>query len=479
MKLPGGRRARRLAAVAAVGAVAVLATACVPPVQWHGTNPAVLTRNGADIVRAFRVDGPGEVLGRITARAPGVSWASTDATSAVVQVFVDGKYVTDDVVMSSRSTTREFDFGTLTAGRHELRLHFDTNASPPGATSVEVERFRARTIALDAPEYAAISHAPVLYGRNLTRASGPSGRFQNAVTDTPLVAWHEETPASTPGQRHLEYSIVWSNEDGGTSTPALMARWGRTTDIEWIYRVDVDADGNTVPGTAVFQAPLHGTVAFNGTYEGDHPLLQTCTLNNNVCDTVDDPMRFALSTAATLDASTHAREEVMDANPWTYHVMADEVRREGKVVANPDAAQAVSIADPRDYLYVVVRKHTLGPNNGTFWVGVTIGVKLKGDPTLYRSDRGVHPDWSLQRDDPAATTVLLPPGTQPADIAEIDAIRVPFGPDTGVDVQVDAVNRAFFLGRADRPHASFLSGATPATLTAAAPTAVLSTNPAG
>jgi hypothetical protein len=91
----------------------------------------------------------------------------------------------------------------------------------------------------------------------------------------------------------------------------------------------------------------------------------------------------------------------------------------------------------------------------------------------------VHPDWSLQRDDPAATTVQLPPGTQPDDIAEIDAIRVPFGPDSGVEVQVEGVNRAFFLGRNDRPGASFFSGSTPATLTTAAPVAVLATNPAG
>jgi hypothetical protein len=448
-------------------------------VEWHGRDVAVLTRDGPDVVRTIRVHEPGEVLARITAAAPGVSWASTTATSAVVQVFVDNKYVTDDVVMFASPVTREFDLGTLTAGRHDVRLHFDGNASSPGATSVVVERLRTRTIALDAPEYAAIAHAPILYGRNVTQPQGESGPYQNARTDSPLVAWHEDTPASTPGRRHLEYSIVWSNEDGGTSTPALMARWGRTTDIEWIYRVDVDADGNAVPGTAVFQAPAHGTVAFNGAYDGQHPLLQTCTTNNNVCDTVNDPMRFALSTAETLDASTHAREEVMDANPWTYRVMADEVRREGKVVATPDPAQTVTITDPRTYLYLVVRKDTLGTNNGVFWVGVTIGVRLKGDPTLYRSDQGVHPDWSLQRDDPAATTVQLPPGTQPDDIAEIDAIRVAFGPDSGVDVRVDGVNRAFFLGRNDRPGASFFAGSTSATLSAAVPLAVLATNPAG
>ena len=52
-----------------------------------------------------------------------------------------------------------------------------------------------------------------------------------------------------------------------------------------------------MPGTAIFQSPNHETEPFTGTYEDDHPLLQTCTLNNNVCATITDPMRFALSTA--------------------------------------------------------------------------------------------------------------------------------------------------------------------------------------
>ena len=97
------------------------------------------------------------------------------------------------------------------------------------------------------------------------------------------------------------------------------------------------------------------------------------------------------------------------------------------------------------------------PNNGVFWVGVAIGVRLKNDPTLYRSDRGapglVAAARRSRRDDGAPAT-----GHAAGDIAEIDAIRVPFGPDTGVSVQVDGVNRAFFLGRRDLPGPSFFVG---------------------
>jgi hypothetical protein len=333
-----------------------------------------------------------------------------------------------------------------------------------------VTRTSVRTVS-GGQAYTDLAHAPVLYGRN---GASSGGAFQNSFTDTPLVAWHEDVPAALPGHRLLTYSYIWSNEDGGTSTPQLMARWGRTTDIEWIYQVEVDAFGHRVPGTAVIQAPNHVTQPFGGTYEGDHPLMQTCTLNNNICDTVDDPMRFFLSTASSLDPATEAREQVMDRNPWTYWVAAAESRREGKVAPNPPTDSTTLIADPRDYLYLVVRKETVNPPNGPInWVGLSIGVRLKGDSTLYRSDH-LFPDRSIQRDVPAATTVQLPPGTKPSDIAEITALRVPTtSADPGSTIKVQAVNRAFFLGQDDQPQKSFLSGPTPATLTPSAPTAVL------
>lgn len=458
--------------------VAILETALPAGAGTVRARSDTVARDGRDLSVRFRTSVPGEVIVDVTAAAPGISWEVEGSESAVLRLSVDGVHVTDDVVMASTPVTRSFDLGTLRAGRHVLSLHFDAEASAPSAGVVHVRRPHFHTIAAGTHAYIAVSHSPVLYGRNGVGVNAnESGPYQNAVTDAPLVAWHEETAIATPGHRLLKYSIVWSNEDGGTSTPALMARWGRTTDIEWIYQVEVDGLGRTVPGTAVFQSPDHGTTAFAGTYELSRPLLQTCTLNNNVCDHVDDPMRFSLSTEQTIDATMQAREQIMDANPWTYRIMTEEVRREGKVVAAPDPVQTIFIADPGDYLYLVVRKQTLGvPNNGVFWVGLAIGVRLKGDPTLYRSDKGSHPNWSVQRDDPAATTVQLPPGTRRSDIAEIEAIRVAFGPDTGASIQVNAVNRAFFLGPNDQPRDSFLSGATPATLTAAFPTAILYTS---
>ncbi|MCO6011679.1 hypothetical protein NE236_42715 [Actinoallomurus purpureus] len=455
----------------AAAPVLVLAVAGGAATPAHAAG-VLAVDGGHDRTVTFQTRHAGEVLAAVTAAAPGVSWAVKGRESAVLSLFVDGRYATDDVVPAAFPIKREFALGHLPAGRHTLRLRLAADRS--AGRSVRVSGLEFRTAGAGSPAYTDLAHAPVLYGR--TGAGGTStGPFQNAATDTPLVAWHEDVPATTPGHRLLTFSYIWSNEDGGTSTPQLMARWGRTTDIEWIYQVEVDARGRRVPGTAVFQAPNHVTQAFAGTYEGDHPLLQTCTLNNNICDKVDDPMRFSLSTAQTLDAATEAREQIMDRNPWTYWVAAAEARREGRVAADPPTTSQTLIADPRDYLYLVVRKQTLDPPNGTDWVGLSIGVRLKGDPTLYRSDH-LFPDRSINRDVPAATTVQLPPGTKPSDIAEITGIRVPAtSRDTGATIKVQAINRAFFLGRNDLPGPSFVSGPTPATLTGQNPTAVLYT----
>jgi hypothetical protein len=448
-----------------LGGVAVAAGLAVVPAATAGTTAV---ERGHDRTITFRTDRAGEALADVTAAAPGVSWAVKGRESAVLSLYVDGRYATDDVVPAAFPITRRFALGHLRAGRHRLSLRLAADRSP--GKRVLVSRASVRTVS-GGRAYTDLAHAPVLFGRNGADSGGP---FQNAFTDTPLVAWHEDVTAAVPGHRLLTYSYIWSNEDGGTSTPQLMARWGRTTDIEWIYQVEIDARGHRVPGTAVIQAPNHVTQPFGGRYEGDHPLMQTCTLNNNICDKVDDPMRFFLSTAESLDAGTEAREQVMDRNPWTYWVAGAESRREGKVEPDPPADSTGFIADPRDYLYLVVRKETVNPPNGALdWVGLSIGVRLTGDAALYRSDH-LFPDRSIQRDLPAATTVRLPPGTKASDIEEITAIRVPStSVDPGSTVNVQAINRAFFLGRDDQPQRSFLSGPAPATLTPGHPTAVL------
>jgi hypothetical protein len=279
----------------------------------------------------------------------------------------------------------------------------------------------------------------------------------------------------------IEYSVVWSNEDGGTPPPALMAQWGRTTDIEWIYRVEVNAHGHRVPGTGVFQSPNHGTEVFHGRYDGTHPVLQTCTSNNNVCDAKElkahdqaaDPMRFALSTREGLPAG-QPREHVMDENPWTYPVMAREMVREHQVTDLAPDPSIPELADQRTYLYLALNQ-TPGDSD----VGLAVDVMLQDNPTSYTSDH-LSPFatlFTIHRGGPAATTVKLPAGTTAADVQSISVRRVtpliPNGPVSTASVVVSAIDRVFFLGSDYLPLTSFARGPVTATLTQASPTAVI------
>ena len=140
-----------------------------------------------------------------------------------------------------------------------------------------------------------------------------------------------------------------------------MARWGRTTDIEWIYRVTLDRRGRKV--SDAYQAPGHGILPFSGAHEHHHPLLRTATGNNNTAPVTRaqarSRYRFPLDATALLRPGK-ARETMMDRNPWTYQVMAAEMAREGKL-ESPASPDTPAISDQRDYLYAEVDKATSYP----------------------------------------------------------------------------------------------------------------------
>jgi hypothetical protein len=353
--------------------------------------------------KSFNVRRSGEAKLTFVASAQGTSWDRSGRESALLNVRVDGRWVADVVTFAGAEPFRyETALGPLRRGRHRVTLAVDREKSP-------VPKARVGQLRLSTTSSLVARHAPILYGRDLPEIPG---RYENVRTDVPLLAYH--TASTAGGQTTIEYTVIWSNEDGGTNTPALMARWGRTTDIEWIYRVVLDANGDLV--SAVYQAPNHDTLPFTGAHEGDHPLLQTATANNNLLPVTDPRVssgyRFFLDSSQTL-AAGRARESVMDANPWTYQVMAKE---------------AV---------------------HGT-------------------------PDWSIQRDDPAATTVERPPGIDAGDVEAVKAVAVPVGtPPAGWRIDVRSLNRGFFLGTDYTAGPSFLNWRGDAVLTEAQPEAVL------
>jgi hypothetical protein len=456
---------RRTCLPAAI-AVALLIPAAAQARSHHGERPLAQ--------KTFFSPRTGETRLALTAAAPGTDWAKAGAESAVLTLTLDGRPSQQVVLFAGAERfTYRVALGRLRPGRHRLAVFFDRRKSPPGARGAKVLGLETSTASDLAARY-----APILYGRDLPEIPG---RYENASTDVPLLEYHTEQ-RDTQGRTTLEYTMIWSNEDGGTNTPALMARWGRTTDIEWIYRIVLAADGSIV--SEEYQAPNHETKQFTGAKEGDHPLLVNVTANNNL-EQVTDPRastgyRFFLDGAATLPAG-RAREAVMDANPWTYPIMAKEIAREGEVepVPSPDTPL---VSDQRNYLFAEVDKDTSYPSppaSGT-WVGTALAVKLRGSDRWYDSHHGV-PDWSIQRDDPAATTIELPPGTTQAQVEAIKAVAVPVAAtgDTPAPAPADytihvrSLNRGFLLGPSYLPQPSFLRWAGDAVLTPQQPEAVI------
>ena len=123
--------------------------------------------------------------------------------------------------------------------------------------------------------------------------------------------------------------MIFTNEDGGTPTDRLMATWGRTTDIEYIYSVEVDRAGAILAED--IQGPKHEILPYRGKRDGRHPLLWVSTDNNMVLDSGSTAVRYA---PAPEEVRLHdvSRETVMDAHPWLYELAHKELQREGKIV---------------------------------------------------------------------------------------------------------------------------------------------------
>jgi hypothetical protein len=277
----------------------------------------------------------------ITASCDGCSWRQSGREGALLRVVVDGRYSQHLVVVrgTERPSIRAM-LGWLDRGNHEVAVYVDSgeiDASPP--TVVKVSRLTVRLLRSDSSEYIALAHAPILYAR--------PGSVQH-WSDLPLVMWYE----TQPGQRGtwIRYSVIFSNEDGGTPADRLLATWGRLTDIEYIYGVQVDAAGQIL--AEEYQGLDHMIMPFAGRHEARHAILHVVTDNNMVSDRGETTERFALAPIA-FDLTGVAREAVMDAHPWLYRVSSEEAFREGRIdsAARPGSGK---VPDPRTFIYIEV-----------------------------------------------------------------------------------------------------------------------------
>jgi len=316
------------------GAAAVLAAFVL------GTAPPLAAQAPAD--RAFTLKEDGEVVATIAAGCAGCDWGEAGREAAVLELSVDGTY-SQHLILSRGEAPVPYRvmLGRLTAGEHRLRIVRDEARSARGAGAATIARVAFDTFSSRAPEYAWLSRAPVLRAR-----PGTVERF----SDAPLLMYVERNVAGEQGTAYqYQYTVIFTNEDGGTPTDRLMATWGRTTDIEFVYGVTDPAAGEA-PREEI-QAAGHKWIPFQGPREGAHPVLWVATENNMVADRgPEDAIRFAPAPQLVSLAGT-SRERVMDDNPWMYAVTSAEMIREHRV--DPQAAAGSGkIVDPRRYVTV-------------------------------------------------------------------------------------------------------------------------------
>lgn len=387
--------------------------------------------------KRFFVRFDGEAVLHLQAAAPGTSWGRKGSEAAVLTLYVDGRYNQDVTLFAgARSFTYRIVLGPLAKGSHSVRLDLNKNLSAPSATAVDVKALRFVTVTQPNVRHDAIASSPILHSRR-----DSIGKF----SDVPLLMWYEtkRTAATTT----IRYSIIFSNEDGGTQTDALMARWGRATDIEWLYEITRDRSGRVIAET--YQGINHAVREFLGRKEGGHPVLFVASDNNNFSDAGESRLRIALE-PIPFNSTDKSREELMDRHPWTYRVMAEELSREGKIIELGPPASALGaeppaqrqIADPRRYFYIEARCEQRGTALG-------FRVKLKGDPDWHSSDLG-QSRFRIDRAGYFRTAVRLPRRARLDEIERI-VVRCDVVEPGDADCKLLAVHRLFLLDESFTP----------------------------
>ncbi len=383
----------------------------------------------------FTVSSPGEAIAVVRASCESCNWRQPGREAVVLQLSLDGVYSQHLVLVRGGETADyEVALGHVSAGPHRLAFTRDTALSAANAGAASVAAVEVKVARDNTADARALSMAPVLYARADT-----VGRF----TDVPILMWYEVHP--TPRGRQFRYSVIFTNEDGGTKTDRLMATWGRTTDIEYVYGVEVDDSGRVV--SEEIQAAGHKYPAFDGRHERRHPLLWVETDNNMVGPHGITSIRYAPA-AAHVELTNTSREAVMDAHPWSYRVAADEMEREGKI---EDGAPAGSgrIADPREFIYV---EACTDLRNATVSFSVQVR-NAAGEERWYDSDRGMR-DFRIARTGCFRGAIPIPPDGGTPTALRFRAFSHPEKDSTDPpSVTLTRVNHVFTLGDDYRPRA--------------------------
>jgi hypothetical protein len=426
--------------------IPVLATALIAAL------PGRVTPVGAQdhFARGITASDDGEAVVDVRAGCVRCDWGEPGRESVALKVSLDGKYSQHlQLVRGEALADYRIALGHVAKGLHRLTIDRDPELSAPGAGPATID---VPEVSFYHPgqgsDYTALSMAPIVYARPNT-----VGKF----TDLPLLMWYENVP--TPRGRQLRYSVIFSNEDGGTQTDRLMATWGRTTDIEFIYGVEIDDSGRIV--AEEFQGPGHEVPAFTGKHEGRHPLVWVSTDNNMVSESGPTTVRYA-PMPVKFDLTDQSREAVMDESPWSYAIASLEMRREGKIADDPPTG-INKIADPRRFVFVEACGHV-----GNAALSLSVGSVSRQSQsqsqsalTWTASDRGL-PQYRIVRDGCFTIATPLPAGTHPSDIRALRVQAFERPPAAGAihaspdPVQLTRINKMFMLDEHDLPGPSIL-----------------------
>ena len=393
---------------------------------------------------AFRLDREAEAVAAVTASCEPCDWGAKGREAAVLTLAVDGVHSQHLVLFRGASAEYRVVLGPLGAGDHRLTIALDPRRSATGSGAVRVGSVSVETVAGGEPGYEGLAHAPILHTR-----PGSLDRF----SDLPLLAW-VETRVRADGGRELRYSVVFSHEDGGTPLDRLMATWGRATDIELVYAVELDPAG--LVRREEYQGKDHVFARFEGRREGLHPVLHVATRNNMVRDRGRHTPRVAPAPVPfSLDGVS--REAVMDAHPWTYRVSGQEVRREGLVSSEPGRKR---IRDPRRFAYLEACGEVRDAR-----IAFDLGFAGPGGGLRWEASDARGEDFRVGRSGCFRAAVAMPEGSALQDARSLRLRAHTRPPRRGEkplprgrgSARVGRVNRLFALGPDDAPGPSLFS----------------------
>lgn len=354
-------------------------------------------------------------------------WEDPQLPAALLEATADERLSSHIVTFMGRANSGHaysVHLGFLNAGQHELTLQRADSSN----AAIKLHHVRLDLYYANHPFYPVLAHAPVIFGRNPEMRS----------SDAPLLLAYEKNNLNS--RQEIKYTVFFSNENGGTPAPGLLHLWGRYTDIEWAYRVELEA-GNKRQRD-FFQGRHHQEFPYFGSYENSQPALQVATLNNMFSDSLTAKLRFALPPFFAIPPDG-LRESVMLEAPWTWRVSAKEARREQRL--NSNLTDSTRIADLRHYLYIqfIAEPEMAGAKAGGYFIA-----KYKNDPNEYTSNLG-NSRLIIRSGQTIARQTALP---LPAGLTSADLQRLEFVADaSGGSLVLKNVVRLFALDENDLP----------------------------